>query len=231
MFGQTLPASIATTQLPAADPSPEVQSAIDFSSLFLAYMSSRNAGVAGTKTDPSSDVQQSGKRRRRGRKRAVVPRVVKPVVQSEEPKVIVDPRKYKTRMCNNWETMGFCPYEHTCCFAHGPEELRDLVSNHKLLASIGYFSNVILLSMSNGEKPALPPHALYEQPPMFQIPQTANELHTFTQALPKDVRFPYQDILPAALERLQNGTPSVNLHSSSVKCFTHRDPVVENSGI
>lgn len=27
----------------------------------------------------------------------------------------------------------------------------------------GYFSNVVLLAMTNGQKPALPPHCLYQQ--------------------------------------------------------------------
>ena len=31
------------------------------------------------------------------------------------------------------ELTGHCPYEHTCCFAHGPDELRDITSNHKVL--------------------------------------------------------------------------------------------------
>jgi hypothetical protein len=124
------------------------------------------------------------------------------VAEPVEPKAVVDPRKYKTRMCTTWQETGSCPYEHTCCFAHGPTELRDLSSNHKLLASIGYFSNVILLAMSNGEKPALPPHALYEQPTLFQAPQTAEELKAFTQSLPKDLKFPFQDVLPGALSQL-----------------------------
>ena len=63
----------------------------------------------------------------------------------------------------NWQETGSCPYEHTCCFAHGNDESRSLTDNHKLLASIGYFSNVILLAMTNGQKPALPPHCLYQQ--------------------------------------------------------------------
>eukprot|EP00667_Euglena_gracilis_P002406 EG_transcript_2405 len=103
-------------------------------------------------------------------------------------KAAVDPRKYKTRMCRNWLEHGECVYAHTCCFAHGPEELRTLVDNHKTLASIGYFSNVVLLAMTNGKKPALPPHSLYQQ--------------EWAASVPQEWAFPFRDPLPAALKDL-----------------------------
>lgn len=199
---------------PQSEVSPEeVKSALDFSSLFLAYMSSRNNPSAPNhpRKEGSGGAETTSRRRggRRGRKKAHLTPVVAlpppppPVpLEPAKPKAIVDPRKYKTRLCSTWQATGACPYEHTCCFAHGMHEMRDLSSNHKLLASIGYFSNVILLSMSNGEKPALPPHALYEQPSMFQPPQTAEELAAFTQILPAGVRFPFQDILPEAMSEM-----------------------------
>lgn len=212
--GPSMPSSISPT-------ASEVQSALDFSSVFIAYMSSRNAPSSNLGNSAGSS--ESAKRRgRRGRKKtgpsSPSPTVINAMPSSrpaEQAKAVVDPRKYKTRMCSTWEATGSCPYEHTCCFAHGPEELRDLSSNHKLLASIGYFSNVILLSMSNGQKPALPPHALYEQPSMFQAPQSPEELKAFTQLLPPDVHFPFQDILPGALNNLhpQNAVHA-QLHSA-----------------
>jgi hypothetical protein len=115
-------------------------------------------------------------------------------------KAAVDPRKYKTRMCRNWELTGQCPYEHTCCFAHSEKELRDLTTNHKVLASIGYFSNVVLLAMTNGQKPALPPHCLYQQPQMFKIPETSEQLHACSEVLPSGVAFPFQLPLAAAFK-------------------------------
>jgi hypothetical protein len=117
----------------------------------------------------------------------------------------VDPRKYKTRKCHNWETTGTCPYEDTCCFAHGDGELRDITTNHKLLASIGYFSNVILLAMSNGQKPAMPPHSLYQQQQMFPIPETPEELEACTNLLPPGANFPFQQPLPAAVDGMRGG--------------------------
>ena len=32
--------------------------------------------------------------------------------------------KYKTELCNNYTLYGSCKFEKTCCFAHGPHELR-----------------------------------------------------------------------------------------------------------
>jgi hypothetical protein len=128
--------------------------------------------------------------------------------QREFIKAPVDPRKYKTRICRNWEMNGFCPYEHTCVFAHGPEELRDLCTNHKLLASIGYFSNVVLLSMTNGIKPALPPHHLYDQPKMFPTPTSVEDFSRLMNSLPAGTSFPFQNPLPEVLKAMQQGNSS-----------------------
>ena len=49
------------------------------------------------------------------------------------------------------------------------DELCKALTQH--FCSAGYFSNIILLSMSNGTKPALPPHCLYQQPQMLAAPR------------------------------------------------------------
>jgi hypothetical protein len=127
--------------------------------------------------------------------------------RKEKEKAAVDPRKYKTRMCRNWELTGSCPYEHTCCFAHGEKDLRDLAGNHQLLASIGYFSNVVLLSMTNGVKPALPPHTLYQQPSLFPCPQTAEDYKALSVPLPDNANYPFQQPLPVVLKLLTKQSP------------------------
>jgi hypothetical protein len=40
-----------------------------------------------------------------------------------EPKKVIDNSKYKTEMCKNWLTMGYCNYGKKCKFAHGNNEL------------------------------------------------------------------------------------------------------------
>jgi hypothetical protein len=167
-----------------------------FTDFFLAYMCSQQQDTQGAST-AHNIAAQLAQQHQNAAKRTAAPGV------SEEEKQAVDPRKYKTRMCRNWETKGHCPYEHTCCFAHGPDEIRDLTSNHKMLASIGYFSNIILLSMSNGTKPALPPHCLYQQPQMLAAPQSPEDLKKATETLPEGVHFPFQDPMPAALRGLK----------------------------
>ena len=137
--------------------------------------------------------------------------------QEGEDKQAVDPRKFKTRMCRNYETKGHCPYEHTCCFAHGPDELRNLTQNHKMLSSIGYFSNVILLSMTNGQKPALPPHCLYQQPQMLAAAQSPEDLKKASETLPDGIRFPFQDPMPAALWGLKKEAKAKQLANQPPK--------------
>lgn len=41
-------------------------------------------------------------------------------------------RLHKTRLCENFQTLGFCPYAKKCAFAHGADDLktRPIVSNH-----------------------------------------------------------------------------------------------------
>eukprot|EP01012_Entosiphon_sulcatum_P025355 TRINITY_DN30674_c0_g1_i1.p1 TRINITY_DN30674_c0_g1~~TRINITY_DN30674_c0_g1_i1.p1 ORF type:complete len:645 (+),score=82.09 TRINITY_DN30674_c0_g1_i1:29-1963(+) len=118
-------------------------------------------------------------------------------------KATVDPRKYKTQMCRSWMQHGCCTYAETCCFAHGQEELRTIADNHRTLASIGYFSNLLLVAMSNSNKPALPPHLLYQQPAMFPEPKSAKELDLYSRLLPEASAFPFQQPLQAAFSELR----------------------------
>lgn len=45
--------------------------------------------------------------------------------QSRQKRVVKDPVRYKTVMCNKFETLGKCPYGPRCQFAHGASELRE----------------------------------------------------------------------------------------------------------
>lgn len=45
------------------------------------------------------------------------------LINNRRQKTIIDETKFKTEMCKNWQTKGFCNYEHKCKFAHGPHEL------------------------------------------------------------------------------------------------------------
>jgi len=42
-----------------------------------------------------------------------------------------DPVRYKTVLCNKFETLGRCPYGPRCQFAHGASELRDRPQSSK----------------------------------------------------------------------------------------------------
>lgn len=67
-------------------------------------------------------------------------------------KALVDPRKYKTKLCRNWKATGACPYEHTCCYAHGDFETRTMHQNNNVLSSLGYFSGIMLLAMKDDKQ-------------------------------------------------------------------------------
>ena len=54
------------------------------------------------------------------------------ILNNRRQKTIIDETKFKTEMCKNWQTRGFCNYEAKCKFAHGPHELnkKDFVNKN-----------------------------------------------------------------------------------------------------
>eukprot|EP00760_Papus_ankaliazontas_P031624 PhM_4_TR5367/c0_g1_i1/m.29125 len=44
-------------------------------------------------------------------------------------RAVVDPNKFKVRLCEKYEATGECPFGAQCMFAHGAEELRDVSVN------------------------------------------------------------------------------------------------------
>eukprot|EP00667_Euglena_gracilis_P014974 EG_transcript_15542 len=61
--------------------------------------------------------------------------------------------------------------------------------------------------MTNGKQPALPPHALYDQPPLFAAPTSAKALQEYVANVPPEWNFPFRDPLPAALMELEPTPP------------------------
>lgn len=165
-------------------------------------------------TNTTEEAQSANNRRQEG------------AADGAESKAAVDPRKYKTRLCQSWSKTGACPYEHTCCFAHGERELRNIAENHKFLGSIAYYSNVILLSMTNGVHPALPPHALYEQPRLFP-----EDFDLSQSTLPAGTNFPFQAPLPAVLDEIhrESNEASRQQHVSGAANVSP-DSAPQNSG-
>eukprot|EP00996_Jenningsia_fusiforme_P002205 NODE_3041_length_1062_cov_20.213228_g2792_i0.p1 GENE.NODE_3041_length_1062_cov_20.213228_g2792_i0~~NODE_3041_length_1062_cov_20.213228_g2792_i0.p1 ORF type:complete len:255 (-),score=32.46 NODE_3041_length_1062_cov_20.213228_g2792_i0:296-970(-) len=55
----------------------------------------------------------------------------KPYLDRE--KALVDPVRYKTKLCRNFKLKGSCRFSFTCCFAHGQSDLRRASQNATLL--------------------------------------------------------------------------------------------------
>merc|ERR1712137_882830 len=64
-----------------------------------------------------------GRRARPGRKRHPES-FVNPAFMPRN-RLIKDPERYKTVLCEKWVRLGECPYGRKCQFAHGEEELRE----------------------------------------------------------------------------------------------------------
>jgi len=48
-----------------------------------------------------------------------------PYLAMPSKRLVKDPERYKTVLCQKWMTTGDCPYGRKCQFAHGKEELRE----------------------------------------------------------------------------------------------------------
>jgi len=63
-------------------------------------------------------------------------------LQSEDKDL--DYRKYKTRLCRNWQQTGKCPYGDTCVYAHGSKELRGEPENEAVVSSLSKLAGQLI---------------------------------------------------------------------------------------
>lgn len=84
--------------------------------------------------------------------------------KSSEDNGALDPVRYKTKMCKNWQQSEKCPYGPRCLFAHGTKEMRTYSLNSNAIStactttsperqfySIGHFPNFMPVPFSNSE--------------------------------------------------------------------------------
>lgn len=55
--------------------------------------------------------------------------------EKSEENTALDPIRYKTKMCKNWQQHEKCPYGPRCLFAHGTKEMRTYTLNHTAISS------------------------------------------------------------------------------------------------
>eukprot|EP00667_Euglena_gracilis_P006884 EG_transcript_6945 len=109
----------------------------------------------------------------------------------EKSKSLVDPRKYKTKLCRNWKATGTCPYEHTCCYAHGELETRTMHQNNNVLSSLGYFSGIMLLAMKDDKQRVKGPRqGKKPQQPKQPEPQPPKQPEAAALSMPVDPTTP-----------------------------------------
>jgi len=84
--------------------------------------------------------------------------------KTAEENAALDPVRYKTKMCKNWQMQEKCPYGPRCLFAHGSKEMRTYTVNHNAISSacgsssperqfysLGHFPNFMPVPFNNGE--------------------------------------------------------------------------------
>jgi hypothetical protein len=151
--------------------------------------------------------------------------------KSSEENGALDPVRYKTKMCKNWQQSEKCPYGPRCLFAHGTKEMRTYSLNSNAITtactaasperqfySIGHFPNFMPVPFNNSETASV---------------EAANEEEVETQSVETETRAdstvgqythsPYSSVAPpCVLEAQQPLYPSVD-HCSTVPAVLH-DP-------
>lgn len=88
-------------------------------------MSDSEAAASSTGDDSEAN-RADGKLRRSKRKKGK---------EKTEENAALDPVRYKTKMCKNWQMLEKCPYGPRCLFAHGAKEMRTYNLNHNAIST------------------------------------------------------------------------------------------------
>eukprot|EP00667_Euglena_gracilis_P001468 EG_transcript_1469 len=59
----------------------------------------------------------------------------------------LDYKKYKTRLCRNWQQTGKCPYGESCVYAHGTREVRGEQENEAVVSSLSKLADQLAKQM------------------------------------------------------------------------------------
>ena len=71
----------------------------------------------------------------------------------------LDYKKYKTRLCRNWQQTGRCPYGEACVYAHGAKEMRGEQENEAVVTSLTKLADQLAKQMggvSKADGPTVP---------------------------------------------------------------------------
>jgi len=106
-----------------------------------------------------------------------------------EENVAMDPMRYKTKMCKNWQTTEKCPYGPRCLFAHGSKEMRSHLNNHSAISSAAATGSPERQFYAMGHFPSFMPvpftaAATENETPEPQQVQAAPFIHTPYQISP-----------------------------------------------
>eukprot|EP00667_Euglena_gracilis_P013239 EG_transcript_13631 len=112
-IGATSPDQTPTAGEPPREGCDQLEEAID--EFILRMNESALLGEDDGGPDGLGDPDADGKKPRRGKKKRKVPAEDNPAI---------DPARYKTKLCKNWQLHEKCCYGPRCLFAHGHREIR-----------------------------------------------------------------------------------------------------------
>lgn len=72
----------------------------------------------------------------------------------------LDYKKYKTRLCRNWQQTGKCPYGEACVYAHGSKEMRGEQENEQVVNSLSKLADQMAKQMGAFVKAGVAPSPL-----------------------------------------------------------------------
>ena len=86
----------------------------------------------------------------------------------------LDYKKYKTRLCQNWQHTGRCPYGEACVYVHGAKEMHSEQENEAALTSLTKLADQLVKQRGCFLKPANLLFPLQDQKPKAVKKKPAN---------------------------------------------------------
>lgn len=83
----------------------------------------------------------------------------------------LDYKKYKTRLCRNWQQTGKCPYGEACVYAHGSKEMRGEQENEQVVSSLSKLADQMSKHLGAFAKPGGVPAPAPLRPLRYRKPK------------------------------------------------------------
>ena len=159
--------SIGNSSKPSSASSVDHAAMVPSSPFSASFNSSATSPCENSKTQTIQATRQKKNKKKKHQSAAAPPS------QNADEKDL-DYKKYKTRLCRNWQQTGRCPYGEACVYAHGTKEMRGEQENEAAVTSLTKLADQLAKQMGVFSKAAAPAVPLRDQKPKAVKKKPAN---------------------------------------------------------